>query len=97
MLIQKTQNVIGPASRSDAALSQCPPQQIAEPPRVLGVDGVDQHVLDDEAIEREHRLVIAPDAGVRARRLIEVMDQAVDLRLRGAEPGGQFPPRFSNN
>lgn len=38
-----------------------------------------------------------PDAGVRAARLIEVLDQVADLRLRGEEPGPEFPPKFSNN
>jgi len=51
----------------------------------------------DLATSLKQEFLSEPDAGVRARRLIEVMDQAVDLRLRGAEPGGQFPPRFSNN
>ncbi len=38
-----------------------------------------------------------PDAGVRAQRLIEILDDVADLRLRGNEAGPQFPPRFSDN
>lgn len=38
-----------------------------------------------------------PDACVRAQRLIEVLDEVADLRLRGAETGLEFPPKFSDN
>lgn len=51
----------------------------------------------DLAISLKQELLSEPDAGVRAERLIEILDQVADLRLRGEEPGPLFPPRFSDN
>ena len=51
----------------------------------------------DLATPLKQEFLSEPDAGVRAQRLIEVLDQAADLRLWGGESGSNFPPKFSNN
>jgi ATP-dependent Lon protease len=51
----------------------------------------------DLATPLKQEFLSEPDAGVRAKRLIEVLDQTVDLRLRSGEPGRKFPPKFSDN
>jgi Lon protease-like protein len=51
----------------------------------------------DLATLQKQEFLSEPDAGVRAQRLIEILDQVADLRLQGEEPGPTFPPRFSDN
>jgi len=51
----------------------------------------------DLATHLKQEFLSEPDAGVRAQRLIEILDQVAELRLRGEEPGPKFPPRFSDN
>lgn len=51
----------------------------------------------DLATPLKQEFLSEPDAGARAERLIEVLDQVAEPRLRGDEKGPLFPPRFSNN